>query len=54
MALRNVTPSHGILVAGKHLMAALDALERIDWNAYCIMAQSFIPATPFKYTPPGG
>jgi L-fuculose-phosphate aldolase len=47
-------PKHGILVAGKHLMAAIDALERIDWNAYCIMAQSFIPATPLSYTPPGG
>jgi len=47
-------PKHGILVAAKHLMAAIDALERIDWNAYCIMAQSLIPATPFKYTPPGG
>lgn len=47
-------PKHGILVAGKNLMAAIDALERIDWNAYCIMAQGSIPATPFKYVAPGG
>lgn len=47
-------PKHGILVAGKDLLAALDALERIDWNAWCIMAQSFIPAEPVRYTPPGG
>ena len=36
-------PQHGILVAGKHLMAAIDALERIDWNAWCILAQGLIP-----------
>ncbi len=30
-------PRHGILVAGKDLLAALDALERIDWNARCIL-----------------
>ena len=36
-------PHHGILVAGKHLMAAIDALERIDWNAWCILAQGLIP-----------
>jgi L-fuculose-phosphate aldolase len=32
-------PTHGIVVAGKDLMLAIDALERIDWNAYCIIAQ---------------
>ncbi|MEW5959849.1 MAG: class II aldolase/adducin family protein [Chloroflexota bacterium] len=46
-------PKHGILVAGKHLLAAIDALERIDWNAWCIIAQGLMPATPFKYIPPG-
>lgn len=35
-------PRHGIMVAGKDLFAALDAVERIDWNAYCLMAQKFI------------
>jgi L-fuculose-phosphate aldolase len=32
-------PKHGIMVAGKELMAAVDALERIDWNAHCILVQ---------------
>lgn len=36
-------PQHGILVAGKDLLAAIDALERIDWNAWCILAQGLIP-----------
>ena len=31
-------PTHGIVVAGKDLFSALDALERIDWNAWCIIA----------------
>lgn len=46
-------PKHGILVAGKDVMAALDALERIDWNCWCIMAQNLIPPTPIKYVAPG-
>jgi L-fuculose-phosphate aldolase len=33
-------PHHGIIVAGKDLRAAADALERIDWNAWCILSQS--------------
>ena len=35
-------PYHGIVVAGKGLMACLDALERIDWNAWCILAQKLM------------
>lgn len=46
-------PRHGVFVAGKDLLAAIDALERIDWNAWCILAQSLIPAEPLLYTPPG-
>jgi L-fuculose-phosphate aldolase len=46
-------PRHGIMVAGKTILAALDALERIDWNAYCIMAQQLIPAQPVAYREPG-
>jgi ribulose-5-phosphate 4-epimerase/fuculose-1-phosphate aldolase len=34
---------HGIIVAGKNLLAAVDALERIDWNAWCILAQRLLP-----------
>jgi L-fuculose-phosphate aldolase len=36
-------PQHGIIVAGKDLLATLDALERIDWNAWCILAQRLLP-----------
>lgn len=33
-----ILPTHGIVVAGKDIFAAIDALERIDWNAWCILA----------------
>lgn len=36
-------PTHGIFVAGKDLLSALDALERIDWNAWCILARRLLP-----------
>ncbi len=36
-------PAHGIIVAGKDLLAAIDALERIDWNAWCILARRLMP-----------
>jgi L-fuculose-phosphate aldolase len=35
-------PTHGIIVAGKDLFAAIDAVERIDWNAWCILAQKWM------------
>jgi L-fuculose-phosphate aldolase len=38
-----IVPTHGIVVAGKDLLAALDALERIDWNAWCILAGRLLP-----------
>jgi L-fuculose-phosphate aldolase len=34
---------HGIFVAGKDLLAAVDALERLDWNAWCILSQASLP-----------
>ena len=37
-AAAGLMPGHGIIVAGKTLLAAIDAVERIDWNAYCILA----------------
>jgi L-fuculose-phosphate aldolase len=37
-----ILPRHGILVAGKDILAAADALERIDWNAWCILARHWI------------
>ena len=42
-------PKHGIIVAGLDLWAAIDALERIDWNAWCILSQSAMPATTIPY-----
>lgn len=38
-------PQHGIVVAGKDLPAAVDALERIEWNAWCILAQRSLANT---------
>ena len=35
-------PRHGIIVAGKDLFSAVDALERIDWNAWCVLAQALM------------
>jgi len=35
-------PNHGIVVVGPNLLATLDALERIDWNAWCILAQRML------------
>ncbi|HQY90726.1 MAG: class II aldolase/adducin family protein [Caldilinea sp.] len=43
-------PKHGIIVAGLDLWAAIDAVERIDWNAWCILSQGMMPATPIPYT----
>lgn len=48
-----LAPAHGIFVAGKDLLAAIDALERIDWNAWCILAQHALPEQPVPYSPPG-
>jgi L-fuculose-phosphate aldolase len=35
-------PHHGIIVAAKDLWAAIDAVERIDWNAWCILAGKWL------------
>lgn len=37
-------PRHGIIIAGKDLFAAIDALERIDVNARCIIAAKILAA----------
>lgn len=44
-------PKHGIIVAGLDLWAAIDAVERIDWNAWCILSQSAMPAATIPYEP---
>ncbi len=37
-----LVPKHGIFIAAKDLFAGLDALERLDWNAWCILAQKLL------------
>lgn len=37
-----ILPLHGILVAAKDIFAAIDALERIDWNAWCLIAMNIL------------
>lgn len=44
-------PKHGIIVAALDLWAAIDAVERIDWNAWCILSQSAMPAATIPYEP---
>ena len=48
-----IAPGHGLLVAGKDLLAAFDATERIDWNAWCILAQRLIPTDRIPYDSDG-
>jgi L-fuculose-phosphate aldolase len=36
-------PRHGVIAAGKDLFATVDAVERINWNAWCILAQRLMP-----------
>jgi L-fuculose-phosphate aldolase len=36
-------PKHGIFVISKDIDLALDAVERINWNAWCILAQKMLP-----------
>ncbi len=35
-------PRHGIVLVSASLVMALDALERIDWNAWCILARRWL------------
>ncbi len=35
-------PRHGIVVVARDLLAGIDALERIDWNAWCLISQGFL------------
>lgn len=37
-----ILSNHGILVAGKDIWDAADALERIDWNAWCLIAMKLL------------
>ena len=37
-----ILPYHGIILAAKNLFMGIDALERIDWNAYCLIVSKLI------------
>jgi L-fuculose-phosphate aldolase len=37
-----ILPTHGILVAGNDIWEAADALEQIDWNAWCLIAMRLL------------
>lgn len=43
--------NHGAFIAGANLFHAIDALERLDWNAWCILAQGLLPEQPVPYKP---
>lgn len=36
-------PKHGIFAVSRDIFACLDAVERINWNAWCILAQKLLP-----------
>lgn len=36
-------PRHGIFAVSKDIYACLDAVERINWNCWCILAQKMLP-----------
>ncbi len=42
-------PRHGIFIAGKDIFHAVDALERLDWQAWCLLAQGMLPSAPVGY-----
>jgi L-fuculose-phosphate aldolase len=37
-----IIPYHGVILAGQSFLATLDALERINTNAYCILARKML------------
>lgn len=37
---------HGIFVVSTDLYRCLDAVERINWNAWCVLAQGMLPQQP--------
>lgn len=45
-AAGTIAPWHGLFLIGKNLPAALDAVERLDTNAYCIMMSRHLGASP--------
>ena len=45
-AAGTIAPWHGLFLMGKHLEAALDAVERLDTNAYVMLKAGQIGASP--------
>ena len=45
-AAGTIAPWHGLFLIGKNLPAALDAVERLDTNAYAIMMSRRLDASP--------
>lgn len=45
-AAGTIAPWHGLFLMGKHLQAALDAVERLDTNAYVLMMSQHLGASP--------
>lgn len=45
-AAGTIAPWHGLFLIGKNLPAALDAVERLDTNAYAIMMSRGLDASP--------
>lgn len=41
-----MAPRHGLFVLGKDLYAAMDATERVDVNAYCVLMGATLGVTP--------
>jgi L-fuculose-phosphate aldolase len=44
-------PRHGIFIAGKDIFHAVDALERLDWQAWSLLAQGMLPQGKVGYQP---
>ena len=42
MAAALIMAKHGIFVAAKDLYNGLDTVERLDWNAYCLLSRQAI------------
>jgi len=45
-AAGTIAPWHGLFLMGKHLEAALDAVERLDTNAYVLMMSQHLSGSP--------
>jgi L-fuculose-phosphate aldolase len=44
-----ILPRHGVFIAGKDIFHAIDALERLDWQAHALLSQGHFPQAPIGY-----